>query len=288
MDSTIAEELNLLRNTKSEIATAIAEMGVEVPTSTPFSGYPDLIKEIKTGDDDGYEDWGTIYCSYPVSSQNRIVKIGLTNENDFNALCSSNGATSGITIGSLTIRKDKIFGFRFGDKCTSVGDYFLAYTNILEWVKGVENIKTIGSNFLYGCQKINCDLSFDNIETIGDAFMATGTSSEFNGAISFGNKLTSIGASFMNSRHSFNKPFALPSSVTNIGTSFLAYCNNFTGPLTVETSAHPTDNNSLATTSNTVPMYAQGVTLTGPGAAAWKAALPDSNTSPYRKLKLGV
>lgn len=288
MDSSIADELNLLRNTKSEIAAAIAEMGVEVPTSEPFSGYPSLIKEIKTGDDDGYEDWGTIYCSYPISGQDRIIKIDLTNEDDFNALCSSNGATSGITIGALTIRKDKIFGFRFGDKCTSVGDYFLAYTNILEWVKGIENVKAIGSNFLYACQKVNCDLNFENIETIGNSFISTGTSSEFNGNITFGNRLTSIGSYFMASRYSFAKPLTIPSSVTNIGDAFMRGCENFVGPLTVKTLVSPTDVLSLSTSTESSPMYTQGVTLLGKGAKSWKNALPDRDSGTYRKLILGA
>lgn len=43
---TIAEKLNLLRETKEGIKDAIVEMGGEVPEGEPFSGYPDCILNI--------------------------------------------------------------------------------------------------------------------------------------------------------------------------------------------------------------------------------------------------
>lgn len=46
--TSIAEELQEVRSTKSGIAGAIKEMGVEVPTNTPFRRYPELIGEIVT------------------------------------------------------------------------------------------------------------------------------------------------------------------------------------------------------------------------------------------------
>ena len=69
-------------------------------------------------------------------------------------------------------------------------------------------------------------------------------------------------------------------------------CNNFVGPLVCNCPATslPTtgsNNEMLATNSNTSPMYTTGVTLTGTYASDWKTALPDRDSSPYRKLIVG-
>lgn len=61
----------------------------------------------------------------------------------------------------------------------------------------------------------------------------------------------------------------------------------FVGPLNIETTATPpTDMYTLSVAPSTAPAYTQGVTLTGPGAQAWKDALPDRASNPYRKLIL--
>lgn len=59
-------------------------------------------------------------------------------------------------------------------------------------------------------------------------------------------------------------------------------------PITVNTSAHPTDTKSLAAEVNTGPSYVSGFTLAGPYAQAWKDALPDSTSNPYRKLVIAT
>ena len=53
------------------------------------------------------------------------------------------------------------------------------------------------------------------------------------------------------------------------------------GPTATET---PVKNKSFATTDNTAAAYTTGVTLTGTTAQAWKNFLPDSTSSPYRKI----
>lgn len=102
--------------------------------------------------------------------------------------------------------------------------------------------------------------------------------------VTFDNSLQKIGTSFL-AESNYAKPFSIPGSVTSVGSNFMYNCRNFVGPLYVpEGCQPPTDNNSLATDSAQAKMYVNGIVLTGPGAAAWKAALPDRTTSPYRKL----
>lgn len=68
-------------------------------------------------------------------------------------------------------------------------------------------------------------------------------------------------------------------------TYFMHGCDNFTGTIYIpENSNPPTDNNSLSTNNPDAPMYVQGIKLTGPGAGAWKEALPDRDEAPFRKL----
>lgn len=73
-------------------------------------------------------------------------------------------------------------------------------------------------------------------------------------------------------------------------TYFMHGCDNFVGPFYIpEYTNPPTDDASLAATRAETPMYTQGITLTGPGAAAWKEALPDLDGEGgfYRKLVVG-
>lgn len=47
--STLAEKLSQLLTTKQQIRSAIADKGVAVSADTPFRGYADQIRRIKTG-----------------------------------------------------------------------------------------------------------------------------------------------------------------------------------------------------------------------------------------------
>lgn len=97
--------------------------------------------------------------------------------------------------------------------------------------------------------------------------------------------LTEIGSNFLASATSFSQDVTLSANLTKIAAGFLDRCSNYTGLLTINTSTIPGVSWTLATNDSTKPMYTQGVRIAGPGAAAWKAALPDS-TNPYRKLIL--
>lgn len=109
MDSTIADELNLLRNTKSEIATAITEMGVEVG-NVPFRQYPDLIRNIPTtptlsGLKQALNN-GTAQDKYPVGTE--ISDTWNGNDNPLivaQYLNETNNSAYGGAVGVILIRK---------------------------------------------------------------------------------------------------------------------------------------------------------------------------------------
>lgn len=302
MDNTIADELNLLRNTKKEIATAITEMGVEVPESLPFSGYPDLIRELNvTHIPPVGGDWGVIYLSSDAMGDNYAYTI--PDEESYNRLASN--ATTGyysMTDGTQ-IDQSIISAFSFGRKTKSVGNHFLALVKNITAIYHTENLETIGDFFCSSCQNLNCPLKLENIRTIGNNFLYGAQT--FNSQITLGPQLTSIGTNFLGESPAFSQPLSIPSSVRSIG--LLEFMNDkprFVGPLEVNCPVSALGTlmyNCLTllkpTKSCTDIGYTQGIKLTGKYAEEWKAALPDLNgvknsstTNPkyfYRKLILG-
>lgn len=180
------------------------------------------------------------------------------------------------------------------------------------------NITAIPNNFLLGCTSFNQPLSLPSgITSIGFDFLANCTS--FNQPLSLPSGLTSIGQDFLRGCTSFNQTLSLPSGVTTIGTYFLQNCTSFNqnillpqnanlvisisyfmnncnamvstvdvGILTNQNLSPQTGNKyAFATTDNSAAMYTTGITLVGSGVSSWISVLPNSATSPYRKLILG-
>lgn len=117
---------------------------------------------------------------------------------------------------------------------------------------------------------------------------ATNSFSGDGDSLVFDDSLTSIANSFLAQSY-YNGEFRIPSSVTAIYGSFMQKQRNFIGPLYIPDGVPVPQNDniypSLTGYDATSPSYTHGIVLTGPGAAAWKAALPDS-ASLYRKLIL--
>lgn len=78
----------------------------------------------------------------------------------------------------------------------------------------------------------------------------------------------------------------LPPELQTVTGDFCRGCDSLLS-LWVPNATPPAPARSLTVTNSSAPAYVNGIILTGPGAAAWKAALPDTVTSPYRKLILG-
>lgn len=262
---TIAGELELLRSTKADIATAIAEKGVEMPADTPFSEYGDYIRQI------GMADWGILYTTeYPEGKE-------LT-EADYLALGDFN--PDGYDLSFDFVANKEILGIDFGKKPTSIPDYFLrSCPKINRPIYIPTNIKTIGDWFLSGSETtqqiimsdsvtsigtmflsstklgaelilpnslteippnfligatINQSLTIpDSVTAIGDNFMQAAT---FNSQLTLSSNLESIGANFLQYCSTFNQPIVLPSTLKSIGSHFMGACSAFAQPLTLPAS----------------------------------------------------
>jgi hypothetical protein len=215
---------------------------------------------------------------------------------------------------SITIPASKMFGFYFGNQfdLTFFNSGFLAYCYSFNQPLTIPNgITNLGNSFLHNCQTFNQPLTIpSSVTSIGNYFLYQCYS--FSQPLTIPSSVTSIGNLFVYNCYSFNQPLTIPSSVTSIGNYFLYQCYSFSQPLTipssvtsignyfmnncqtfnrliVDTSAIPTpiNNYSLSANSNIAAMYVNGITVTGAGASAWIAALPNITFNPYRKLILG-
>lgn len=276
----IADTLNSMKENLGNAYDALENKGATIPENKNLESLASTIETIVQGVDDGYADWGTIYYTNQYDS-NEILKLDLTTQDQYKKLVYGNET---VEIAKVSVNLSNMIGFRFGKMCkdaSSTSGSFLGYSTKLQWVKGTENLETIGDGFLQGCSLLNCDLDLSNVKTIAFYFLKNCTS--FNGNITFKN-LKTINANFMEGCTAYSKPLTLPSSITSFAPGFMYNCNSFIGPLTVETNTSPTDNNSLATTTSTASMYVSGVTIEGEYAHVWGTNLPNRTNTPFRKL----
>ena len=239
---------------------ALKANGAPLPEKCNMANLAGCIEESGGGDPAGYDDWGTIYY-YNDSSVDSIIKISLTTEAEYRKL-EVNSSNNYIIICGLSLNPAHIIGFRFGTKCKSAGRQYLAFTGV-QFLYGTEHLETIEQGFMYGCSgKSDFNFSFPNVRTIGADFMSS--MSYLTGKVTLGDRITSIGTRFMYGR------------------------NPVWGPLYVNSGITPPigDTTALALPTKDYPAYQSGITLSGPGAQAWKTALPDLNGPIYRKLIL--
>lgn len=124
--------------------------------------------------------------------------------------------------------------------------------------------------------------------------------------------VTSIGANVFSGCPVLNSPIIVPAQVTSIGSYFLVNsaafnssvtltgnatgfyyfmnnCPEMTATIDVGSNVAPNPRSGdypMCVSSASAPAYTTGITLAGANAAAWKAALPDRTSNPYRKLIL--
>lgn len=304
----IASEIQDLNTNLTAAKNAVTTKGGTVG-DTGLAGLATEIASIPSGG--GITSYGTI--KYTENSVDKTVEM--VTEDDFLEL-TVGGDGAIIRINNTDINKSSIKEVTVGDNVQYLPDKFcvgcaqlttLTLPNSIHYIGNnvlqncallnsqlnMSNVRFIGSNFLYNCTTFNQPILLPKIDEIGDYFMF-GCSS-FNSVITLNDGLLMIGSRFMQGCSSFVQSFTVPSGlldsnvfVYNPGERFMHNCNNFTGPLVCNTSTKiPTDNYTLGTTSSSAAVYTTGVTLTGPYAAQWKAALPDRTSSPYRKLIIG-
>ena len=164
---------------------------------------------------------------------------------------------------------------------------FLANTNNLSILTLPDTLEIIsGSNFLSfsGIKKLTLPDSITSIS--GNAFLIYSRIID----LTLPSVLTNIGQNFLHSCTSL-QALHLPESIVSIhGNAFLYNCSSlvhlYIGNIPA-TAINSINNNTLSTTSSWAQMYTQGVTITGTYAADWLARIPNSNTSPFRRLIVG-
>ncbi len=196
--------------------------------------------------------------------------------------------------------------------CTKIGNYFLescrSYNNnMLEWQSPITEIGSgflsdctafnggvripntvtkIGNSFMYGCSSYRSAIYIStSLQEIGNDFM--GYCYALKGdKITLPASLKKIGNNFLANCTSLSSALTIPSSITNIGTGFLYNCTGYIGGLTVNcpASVFSATTNVLSTNISTAAEYVHGVQILGTYASAWRSALPNSTSSPYRKL----
>jgi hypothetical protein len=239
----------------------------------------------------------------------------LTTVEDFYELCTQGNSTDNVHIGNTVFTKEKITGVTIADGVTFIPDYFGYYCTNLTNISLPNTVAYIGSYFGY-YTKIANKLNLTNVEAIGNSFLTniSVTYTEdidlpkvytigpsflsnfynFNGNVNLNDGCKIIGSGFMQNCWGFDKSFVIPSGLealgtdSNPGSQFMRECKKFTGPLVCNSyNAAMVDNNTLSTNDSSKPLYATGVTLTGPYAQQWKDAFPNRTSTPYRKLIVG-
>jgi uncharacterized repeat protein (TIGR02543 family) len=192
---------------------------------------------------------------------------------------------------------------------SSIGNYFMyncyAFNQPLTLPSG---LSSIGNYFMYNCYAFNQPLTLPSgLNSIGTNFMYNCYA--FNQPLTLPSELSSIGNNFMRYCYSFNQPLTLPSGLNSIGDNFMCDCRAFNQPLTLPSglnsigdyfmnncyslstiiwnvSVYPIDNNSLSQSVNTKTesTYGAGIKVYGTKRAELISALPNSTSSPFRKL----
>lgn len=307
----IASEIQDLNTNLTAAKNAVTAKGGTVG-DTGLAGLATEIASIPSGG--GITSYGTV--KYTENGVDKTVEM--VTEEDYLEL-TVGGAGNVIEINNTSINKDRIKEVTVGDGVEYLPDNFCYACNYITSVNlpssvhyigsnifnynimlnsplNLQNVHYIGTNFLLNCSSFNQPISLPKVDRINDSFML-GCSS-FNSAITLNDGLLMIGTCFMQGCSSFAQPFTIPSGLIsttavahNPAERFMHNCNSFVGSLVcnapVDSSKIPNDNYALGTTNSSAVMYTTGVTLTGPYAEQWKAALPDRTSSPYRKLIIG-
>lgn len=297
-------------NSVQEAKDIIVEKGGTVG-DTGLAGLADEIESIPSGG--GTEDWGTV--TY-LNAQNVEVTATIQDVAEYLSLGeTSTNPGSPITVDGVTVEKSKITKVALGKTATATPYNFLYGAANLTSLTGTENLVVLEGGFLSHCSGFNQVLDLRNVTTIRDYFLTACTSynqpitlpagvkefgegfldgcSSFNSTINLGS-VEKIARYFMHDCTAFAQPLSIPTTIASVSSAisgdFMRGCNNFTGPLECNAPTSSgylaTSTGTLSTTNSSAPMYATGVTLTGPYASAWKFRYDDRTSSPYRKLIL--
>ena len=272
----IATEITALDTNLNAAKEAVEAKGGTVG-DTGLAGLAAEIATIPSGSTAG---WGSV--TY-LDANNEEQSVTIQNEDEYLSLGNSSDVS--LSIGGASFNLKSITKVALGLYAGYAPDYFLYNCNKLREITGVNNLLIVGNNFLYGCTTLDCELNFERLIMCGASFLYQCTA--LNHQVSFPELHTINDNNFMRQCTSYSYSITFPATLTAIrGSYILSRCNNLTS-VVCNCSVTPTDTNSLSTNDNTAIMYTTGITLTGTHASDWKTALPDRDTSPYRKLIVG-
>lgn len=295
---TIASEIQDLQTNLQAAKTAVTTKGGTVG-DTGLAGLASEIASIPSG--------GGPLSSYGTITYLDNQTLTLADESDYLKL-TIGGSGANIIINNTTVNKNDITSVTIADGVQYIPDNFCYGCNNMTTATLPSSIHFIGDNVFQGTA-VNSPLNLVNVLYIGTYFLGNDAAfnqiinlpnineigqnflsgcSSFNSALTLGNDLKGLDSRFLYQCSSFAQSITLPSNIEFFSSArFMYNCNSFTGPLTCNVSLPSADNYILATTDSSAAMYTTGVTLTGTYAQAWKDALADRDSSPYRKLIVG-
>lgn len=226
---------------------ALESAGADIPKQKNAANLAPTIRSISHG------EYGSIQFYY----NDDFTTYVITDSKEYEALGAKNLTdASDIELGGMSIKRNRISRYQFGADCNYIPKFFLANTSVI----GIGPLP--------------------NIQTISEGFLAN---TRFNQTFTIPNSVTAIESYFL-SGSSFGSSLVLPVGIKSIGDHFMYNCQSNVGPLRVSCNAWPTDQYSLSSVSNSVSSYTTGVSLVGTYASAWKSALPNRTSTPYRKI----
>lgn len=260
----------------------IADYEVKFNGTNLLSDIKDLLENQSSGEHDiPYFDGGKYGAIAYLDADNKIAYYTATSTNDIIVSDATQNYWVIKKIDGYPVTNLNVLGYSIGSTTESLPDNFMRKCFALRSLYGLSNITTIGSGVLSLCYTFNQPLTIPNVTSIGDYFLSG--CYLFNQPLTISNA-TSIGIHFLENCFSFDQLFTIPATVTSIGGYFLYDCCNLTQAITVNTPSSPVDAYSLSTYTLGSPARLNGITLAGTYAQAWKDALPNRSSAPYRKL----
>lgn len=293
---------------------ALEAKGAELPQDKNLENLAGIIENLPAGG-----NYGTVTIENPDGTTATLaLDLG-----GFLGMSGATSETPYFIVDGQQYSKNTIVAYDTGDSLTTLlprmftGSYWddetgqsVEFFTNLKSIRLGASVKVVADQFLEGSAAEPESLELVAVEEIGHYF---GRSSKLNVPLTLPNTLTKIGNGFLSSANSFNSELTLPDSLQEIGREFLAYSRAYTQTLTLpasitsigntfmfntdfvtslitETTTVPEPDTgtanrlTLATNSNGEPIFTTGVSISGAGADAWRAALPNEVDGPYRKI----
>jgi len=247
------------KNYKNAAYTALQASGAALPEQRNLANLAGTIEGSSSIFSAYRRGWGAIVLALRLERKTASERcsgiVPIASQSEFTQL---NRSTTGlVSFSGVMVQLGNIVGVILGENVTDLGDNFGVSSTAISFIDNQAVVKRIGAKFLPGNSYFSGELTFPNLESIGQYFLQNNY---------FGTPSISIS-----------------SSVQDIGPNFMDSSGAFTGPLVVESVHPPTDNYSLTNSSDS---NRKKITLSGSAAQIWKTALPDQTSFPYRYLTI--